>query len=138
MYRRNKLVEDRKEKLEEAGFVWDCHAMRDDEAFHENYEKLVAFKAARGHCSVPNKYRRDRPLGRWAAKMRELYATDQLDADRLKALNDIGFVWTLEPSSKKGVVGDIHSQHYYDDDDDDDDDDESSGEESGSGCPVWM
>lgn len=93
MYRRNKLLEDRKEKLEEAGFVWDCNAMRDDEAFHENYEKLLSFKKARGHCNVPNKYRRDRPLGRWAAKMRDLYLYDQLDADRRKALNDIGFVW---------------------------------------------
>lgn len=42
---------------------------------------------------VPNKYRRDRPLGRWAAKMRDLYCYDQLDADRRKALTDIGFVW---------------------------------------------
>ena len=48
MYRRNKLLDDRKEKLEDAGFVWDCNAMRDDEAFHENYEKLLAFKKARG------------------------------------------------------------------------------------------
>ena len=46
-----------------------------------------------GHCNVPNKYRRDRPLGRWAAKMRDLYCYDQLDTDRRKALSDIGFVW---------------------------------------------
>ena len=93
MYRRNKLLEDRKTRLEGAGFVWDCNAMRDDEAFHENYEKLLAFKEARGDANIPNKYRRDRPFGRWAAKMRELYALDQLDADRKKALNDVGFVW---------------------------------------------
>ena len=52
MYRRNKLLEDRKEKLEDAGFVWDCNAMRDDEAFHENYEKLLAFKKARGKVDL--------------------------------------------------------------------------------------
>ena len=52
MYRRNKLLEDRKEKLEDAGFVWDCNAMRDDEAFHENYEKLLAFKKARGEVTL--------------------------------------------------------------------------------------
>ncbi|CAB9508973.1 helicase [Seminavis robusta] len=101
MYRRNKLLDERKEKLEEAGFVWDCNAMRDDEAFHENYEKLVAFKTVKGHCNIPNKYRRDRPLGRWASKMRDLYAADQLDADRKKALNDIGFAWKLDGSGKK-------------------------------------
>lgn len=93
MYRRDKLLEDRKDKLEAAGFVWDCNAMREDEAFHENYEKLVEYKRAHGHCNVPSKYRKDRPLGRWAAKMRELYACEELDADRLKALNGIVFVW---------------------------------------------
>jgi cobalamin biosynthesis protein CobT len=137
MYRRNKLVEERKEKLEEAGFVWDCIVMRDDEAFHENYEKLVAFKKTKGHCGIPNKYRRDRPLGRWAAKMRDLYATEQLDADRRKALNDIGFAWKLEPIfNKKGAPGDIASPPGDDDDDNDDDDDESSEDESDSDGPV--
>ena len=73
----------------------DCNAMREDEAFHENYEKVVAFKRAFGHCNIPAKYRRDRPLGRWAAKMRVLRAADELDIDRLKALNDIDFGWEL-------------------------------------------
>jgi Helicase associated domain len=128
MYRRNKLVEERKDKLEEAGFVWDCNAMRDDEAFHENYEKLAAFKKAKGHCGIPNKYRRDRPLGRWAAKMRDLYSMEQLDADRLKALNDIGFAWKLEPVFKK-VAPDEHDAPRGDDDG------ESSGDESDSDGP---
>jgi Helicase associated domain len=120
VYRRNKLSEERKEKLEEAGFVWDCNVMRDDEAFHENYDKLVAFKKAKGHCGIPNKYRRDRPLGRWAAKMRDLRAMEELDADRLKALNDIGFVWKLDPILKRA--------HGHDDD-------ESSGDESDNDGP---
>ena len=42
---------------------------------------------------MPNKFRRDRPLGRWVTKMRDLYCYDQLDADRRKALSDVGFVW---------------------------------------------
>ena len=60
---------------------------------------LNCFLCNAGHCNVPNKFRRDRPLGRWAAKMREIYSCDELDADRKKALNDIGFVW-IPPSAE--------------------------------------
>lgn len=122
MYRRDKLLEDRKDKLEAAGFVWDCNAMREDEAFHENYEKLVEYKRAFGHCSIPAKYRRDRPLGRWAAKMRVLRASDELDADRLKALNDIDFGWEIDVSSG--------AQDSAGGSQDSDDSDNSSDEES--------
>lgn len=121
MYRRNKLLDDRKEKLEDAGFVWDCNAMRDDEAFHENYEKLQAFKKEKGHCNIPNKYRRDRPLGRWAAKMRDLYHFDQLDADRKKALSDINFVWKpplVESSEADKEMSGSASQASSDDESD--------------------
>jgi hypothetical protein len=129
MYRRNKLAEERKEMLEEVGFVWNCNAMRDDEAFHENYEKLAAFKKAKGHCNIPTRYRPDWSLGRWAAKMRDLYATEQLDADRLKALSDIGFAWKLEPIVKNGTPCDIGSPQVGDGDD------ASRGDESDSGGP---
>lgn len=102
MYRREKLQEDRKNKLEAAGFVWDCNAMREDEAFHENYDKLVTYKQTFGHCNIPAKYRRDRPLGRWANKMRVLRAAGELDIDRLKALNDIEFGWETGISEDAG------------------------------------
>ena len=121
MYRNDRLLEGRKEKLENAGFVWDCNAMREDEAFHENYEKLVEYKCIQGHCNVPSKYRRDRSLGRWAAKMRELHACQELDADRLKALNDIGFVWNVSPSPME---------------DDDSDSDNDSNDEAGFGTSA--
>ena len=95
--------------------------MREDQAFHENYEKLVEYKRAFGHCNIPAKYRRDRPLGRWAGKMRVLRASDELDVDRLKALSDIQFGWEIDASSE--AQDSIGGSHDSDDSESSSDDD---------------
>jgi len=53
--------------------------------------------------------------------MRELHACQELDADRLKALNDIGFVWNVSPSPME---------------DDDSDSDNDSNDEAGFGTSA--
>ena len=43
-----------------------------------------------GHTDKP-----DRPLGTWVKKQRLAHACGQLKDDRMKMLNELGFVWRI-------------------------------------------
>ena len=57
--------------------------------------ELVAYKAIHHHTNVPcpcsdKKYKK---LGRWVSWQRDLKKKNNLDEERMKKLDDIGFVW---------------------------------------------
>ena len=114
MYRKDKLMEERKQMLEAVGFVWDCNAIKDDESFNGNLEKALEFRSEHSHVNIPPKYRKDRSLGRWASQMRELHANNLLDAERMEALNEIGFIWRetapYDDNDDSGIAGTSSSQ----------------------------
>jgi hypothetical protein len=73
--------------------------------FHEEkwvflFDELVKFKKDHGHCLVPHKYPQNPQLARWVKRQRRQYKlklkgnkTSTMTDDRIKSLNDIGFVW---------------------------------------------
>ncbi|MDB4472930.1 helicase associated domain-containing protein [bacterium] len=87
--RTRKLSADRIGRLDDLGFVW-----RQLEGVWEGqFQKLVAYKEKHGDCLVPNKWQEDSKLGNWVGTQRTLKRSGKIGADRIKRLDEIGFVW---------------------------------------------
>jgi hypothetical protein len=100
-YRNGCIRQDRKELLDEIGFVWIIvantellGAAKDSKYWMEQYERLKAFRNENGHCCVP--YASEGSLGRWAVTQRQTFRTSQMRQDRKDLLNEIGFVWKAQ------------------------------------------
>jgi hypothetical protein len=99
LHSKNKLRLDRKLLLNEIGFVWKAHevAANGRKTWHQQYEKLVEFKQKNGNCLVPQKYEHDMSLGMWVRTQRKYHANTKLRPDRKKLLDEIVFVWKVDP-----------------------------------------
>lgn len=83
--------DDRARRLEEIGFQWK---LREGNIWEETFERLVAFRDKHGHCNVPQRWDEDKELGRWVNTQRIHYRRGDIkDADRIRRLEEIGFVW---------------------------------------------
>jgi len=93
LQKKGKLLEDRKERLEEVGFCFDRHELSWDVAF----EHLIHFQRVTGHCNVPVGYSMEHlfksgesyNLGKWAKRQR--CGESNLDGRRKSRLKAIGF-----------------------------------------------
>ena len=88
--------------------------------WNTKYNLLHTFKARHGHVDVPQKYKEDKPLGKWVGRQREQYkvycknmiappndrvrVACALTEERIHKLNEVGFKWTIG----KGQYGKIH------------------------------
>lgn len=90
----SKLTMERVKALEEIGFDF----LHQSNAFEQRLMELEKFKEIHGHCNVPTG--RANNLGNWCKNVRTLYnqlqngeiqASQTLNADRIKALKEIGF-----------------------------------------------
>lgn len=96
------LSDDQIKILEDLGFRWKIRSSQQVKSFYEYLEDLHEFKAAHGHCNVPEDYPRNPSLAKWGIKIRKLYValkrgksrTHGINHDRVKILEDIGFQWT--------------------------------------------
>ena len=79
----NRLTEQRRKKLEDAGFVWSAKEGEKglggtgkitrnsyDNQWDAMYDRLAAFKEENGHCLVPKRYAADPKLGTWCDTQR--------------------------------------------------------------------
>ena len=67
--------------------------MRDD-AWNANYVRLVQYRKKNGDCLVPRGCDSDPKLGRWVSMQRQRRTS--LSDERIKKLEDIGFVWSVQ------------------------------------------
>lgn len=88
------------------------------DAWTAKFNLLLSFKARHGHVDVPQKYKENKPLGKWVGRQRELYKINcknvtlnlsdrvacALTEERILKLNELGFKWTIG----KGQYGKIH------------------------------
>ena len=86
------LPENRHQRLAEVEFNWDPRASNWDEVFNE----LLAYKAQYGNVNVPDAW--PTGLGAWVGKQRNSKRANKLSPDRLRQLNEIGFVWDANES----------------------------------------
>jgi hypothetical protein len=95
-FKSKSLTEDRIAKLDEIGFTWEV----DNEAkWMTRYKELIEYKHEFGHCNVMRKCKRNRQLGRWVHKQRELFKNKALQEIRVAKLNQIGFAWQINTAS---------------------------------------
>lgn len=98
------MTEARCVELDSVGFCWDTH----EATWLERLNELRAFKAANGNCIVPTNYPENPKLGTWIHHQRRQYKkyTEgkpcHITAERIKALDSLGFVW--HPRDKNAPV----------------------------------
>lgn len=69
------------------------------EKWQERFDELIEFQKEQGHCLVPHTYPSNAALARWVKRQRYQYKLLQegkqssMTQDRIKILQDIGFVW---------------------------------------------
>jgi hypothetical protein len=102
------LLLDRKDLLDQLGFVWRVNESQlvqvADESYHSQWEKqferLVEFKRKNGHCMVPASYKEDKSLGTWVCNQRTRHKKSEMRPYRKKLLDDLEFVWSTRTRSK--------------------------------------
>ena len=84
----NDMSSERKQRLDDIGFIWNTHA----KAWEEGFSKLLQFKEAEGHVNVPQRYNLDAfKLGQWVGTQRR--HKDDMSSESRQRLDDIGFLW---------------------------------------------
>jgi superfamily II DNA or RNA helicase len=82
------ISEERRQKLNELGFVWDAR----EEAWEEGFNCLKTYKDRNGHCQVPINHKENGfRLGAWIDRQRQ--SKETMPHERRQRLDEIGFVW---------------------------------------------
>jgi hypothetical protein len=95
------------EILQSMNFTWQIinrrkvHSPDLEAQWQWQYNKLLAFHEENNHCNVPRPYAKDKSLGNWVARQRQLYKQCQLREDRKECLDAIGFTWSFEKQRDK-------------------------------------
>ena len=85
--RSTNVSEERRERLNDVGFVWDDL----DNKWETGFSYLKAYKEREGHCRVPAKHKENGfRLGQWASVQR---LNPSLSQGRRQQLSDLGFIW---------------------------------------------
>ncbi|WP_368337348.1 Helicase associated domain protein [Parabacteroides merdae] len=87
-YKRGKLQEERRRQLESIGFEWN----QLDSKWMKEYCALKVFLDMYGHWPK----REDGPLATWCYTQRERRKDGRLSKERIRALDEIGFVWNQD------------------------------------------
>jgi ribosomal protein L7Ae-like RNA K-turn-binding protein len=88
--RKEQLDPNRTQRLEDIGFEWGMLSA----TWNETHALLQQFKKREGHCNVPQSHIEDEAnLGTWVSTQRQLKRIEQLDPNRQKQLEEIGFEW---------------------------------------------
>jgi hypothetical protein len=88
--RKDQLTPDRIRRLDCLGFSWDP---REDD-WEEAFNLLRKIRDKQGHCRIAQKLNIDGVrLGSWVNRQRNLYAKNQVEAERFRRLSSLGFSW---------------------------------------------
>ena len=87
-YKRGKLQEERRRQLESIGFEWNLL----DSKWMKEYRALKVFFDTCGRWPK----REDGPLATWCYTQRERWKEGRLSKERIRALDEIGFVWNQD------------------------------------------
>jgi hypothetical protein len=106
-YTKGLLSPERITRLQELSFIWstpweyDLITIKLEAQWKATfYGKLMAFKAAHGHCNVPTRWKGDLSLAIWVTLQRRLYNQGELRVDRKELLDQAGFSWSAKRQSK--------------------------------------
>ena len=95
------LSPEKIKRLEEAGFVWDAR----QEAWEQGYRAFLSYKKEFPDVPVPIKAKfHDFNLGIWVNTQRQLKKNGTLSAERIKRLEESGFVWAILRSATEVIA----------------------------------
>lgn len=113
------LTRERKEKLDNLGFVWCVRMKQFDDQWDEMFRQLIQYREKHGDCLVPSRYEENVRLGKWVETQRYEYTKrkraeqtgvtqaakcttfSRLTADRQLKLESIGFEWKVKNKMKR-------------------------------------
>ena len=85
------LYSEREQVLNQAGFRWSDQQI----SWDEKYLELLEFWKKTGHTNVSPTNTGHKSLGIWVQYLRKSYKEGTLDPERVRKLNDIGYIWDL-------------------------------------------
>ncbi len=92
-YNRNKLSQDRIDKLNSTGIIWDIL----ETAWEQSFNDYHSFKKEHNRePSNKSKNNYEKNIGCWATRQRIEYNKNNLSQDRIDKLNFIGFTWDIK------------------------------------------
>jgi hypothetical protein len=96
--KQGKLSEEQIRRLDELGFVWDGALQAwAEEAWESKYAALVEFQRTHGHCRVSVLSKDHARLSNWVRTMRGNRKRGKLSEERIRRLDELGFVWDGRP-----------------------------------------
>lgn len=83
------LDSERVKELDRLGIVWEPQ----EQQWQGMYAALIEYKRKHGDCKVPHQWPKNRQLASWVGRMRLSKKRKELPKDRVRKLNQIGFIW---------------------------------------------
>jgi len=90
MVQNQPIMKERSKRLDEIGFVW---RVVETDAWDSMFASLAEYRQEHGHCNVPQKSGGNQKLGKWVNTMRWHFKQGKLSAERVRQLEELGFVW---------------------------------------------
>lgn len=91
-YNEGKLPGAQVKLLNQLDFQWNVQR----ENWDSKIEELKEFKRIFNHVNVPRKYPENKSLANWCQLQKSRYKEGSLSADKIKSLEDLGFIWDVE------------------------------------------
>jgi superfamily II DNA or RNA helicase len=88
---KGKLPTDRIKRLKDLGFIW----MLVSTYWDRQYAQLAAHKKRHGHVNVP-RTAKNKSIRSWMHTQRTMRATNRLSSDRIRWLDELGFIWKMK------------------------------------------
>ncbi|CAN5143644.1 hypothetical protein BH23VER1_BH23VER1_35730 [soil metagenome] len=85
------LTESQRQRLDDLGFVWELKKQWMANQWEIRFAELVEYKKKHGDCLVPQPAGKHSTLSLWVSRTRT--GRDKLSAERIRRLEEIGFVW---------------------------------------------
>jgi hypothetical protein len=104
-FRREGLITDERiKRLEALGLRWEPRKVDYEKAWNERFDLLKEYTASHGgDPNLPRDYEVNGvKLGLWVQNVSVAYANDLLRKDRTDRMADLGIVWRLKETKKKG------------------------------------
>ncbi|HHT9144666.1 MAG: helicase associated domain-containing protein [Candidatus Brocadiaceae bacterium] len=102
---KNKLSTEEVKRLEEIGLRLDDIKTKlpPDESFEKGFTETIKYKEQHGDANVPHGYKtlQGYKLRRWQECQRSSYKKGKLDREKIRRLEDVGFVWSLRKDAFK-------------------------------------
>ncbi|ABK44113.1 helicase-associated [Magnetococcus marinus MC-1] len=91
-FKASSLGEERGQRLDELGFVWDPQRL----IWESSYEALKAFHAREGHSTIPINDAQQPTLARWVQQQRAAGNKNLLSPELMALLDELDFIWEIK------------------------------------------